>query len=74
VNKLSGANTDLICQLAEKLLTTVTQDIRVASYFSHSSKRCWVCAASASGATWLALINVRTDAINKFPVDARRSE
>jgi hypothetical protein len=27
VNKLSGANTDLICQLAEKLLTTVTQDI-----------------------------------------------
>lgn len=25
VNKLSGANTDLICQLAEKLLTTVTQ-------------------------------------------------
>jgi hypothetical protein len=26
------------------------------SQFSHSSKRCWVCAASASGATWLALI------------------
>ncbi|HIC8747832.1 TPA: type VI secretion system protein TssA [Klebsiella aerogenes] len=34
VNKLSGANTDLICQLAEKLLTTVTQDIRVASYYA----------------------------------------
>lgn len=34
VNKLSGADTDLICQLAEKLLTTVTRDIRVASYYA----------------------------------------
>jgi len=33
VNKLSGADTDLVCQLAEKLLTTVTKDIRVASYY-----------------------------------------
>lgn len=35
VNKLSGANTELICRLAEKLLTTVTKDIRVATYY------CW---------------------------------
>lgn len=35
VNKLSGINTVLICQLAEKLLTTTAQDIRVATYY------CW---------------------------------
>lgn len=35
VNKLSGANTELICQLAEKLLTTTAKDIRVATYY------CW---------------------------------
>ncbi|MDU1062887.1 MAG: type VI secretion system protein TssA [Leclercia adecarboxylata] len=34
VNKLSGADTDLISQLAEKLLTTTTKDIRVASYYA----------------------------------------
>lgn len=33
VNKLSGADTGLICQLAEKLLTTVAKDIRVATYY-----------------------------------------
>ncbi|WP_336285207.1 type VI secretion system protein TssA [Citrobacter arsenatis] len=36
VNKLSGAETDLVCQLAEKLLTTSTKDIRVASYYTWS--------------------------------------
>lgn len=35
VNKLSGADTDLICRLAEKLLTTTAKDIRVATYY------CW---------------------------------
>lgn len=35
VNKLSGIDTGLICQLAEKLLTTVAKDIRVATYY------CW---------------------------------
>lgn len=35
VNKLSGADTELICQLAEKLLTTSAKDIRVATYY------CW---------------------------------
>ncbi|WP_300005885.1 type VI secretion system protein TssA [uncultured Cedecea sp.] len=35
VNKLSGADTDLICNLAEKLLTTRAKDIRVATYY------CW---------------------------------
>lgn len=35
VNKLSGIDTALICQLAEKLLTTTAQDIRVATYY------CW---------------------------------
>lgn len=35
VNKLSGANTELICQLAEKLLTTTAKDIRAATYY------CW---------------------------------
>lgn len=35
VNKLSGTDTALICQLAEKLLTTTAQDIRVATYY------CW---------------------------------
>ncbi|MGK3144620.1 type VI secretion system protein TssA [Pantoea sp. C2G6] len=35
VNKLSGIDTGLICQLAEKLLTGVAKDIRVATYY------CW---------------------------------
>lgn len=35
VNKLSGIDTGLICQLAEKLLTTTAQDIRIATYY------CW---------------------------------
>jgi hypothetical protein len=35
VNKLSGADTELICRLAEKLLTTIAKDIRVATYY------CW---------------------------------
>ncbi|MEW6485228.1 MAG: type VI secretion system protein TssA [Pseudomonadota bacterium] len=35
VNKLTGADTELICQLAEKLLTTTAKDIRVATYY------CW---------------------------------
>lgn len=35
VSKLSGADTELICQLAEKLLTTTAKDIRVATYY------CW---------------------------------
>ncbi|WP_449550118.1 type VI secretion system protein TssA [Lelliottia amnigena] len=35
VNKLSGIDTALICQLTEKLLTSATQDIRVATYY------CW---------------------------------
>ncbi|MDR3104221.1 MAG: type VI secretion system protein TssA [Yokenella regensburgei] len=33
VNKLTGADTDLICTLAEKLLTTTAKDIRVATYY-----------------------------------------
>ncbi|MFP2241282.1 type VI secretion system protein TssA [Pseudescherichia vulneris] len=35
VNKLSGIDTGLICTLAEKLLTTTTKDIRIATYY------CW---------------------------------
>lgn len=35
VNQLSGIDTGLICTLAEKLLTTVTKDIRIATYY------CW---------------------------------
>lgn len=34
VNKLSGADTDLVCALAEKLLTTTAKDIRVAMYYA----------------------------------------
>lgn len=34
VNKLSGADTDLVCSLTEKLLTTTTKDIRIASYYA----------------------------------------
>ncbi|MBN4832548.1 type VI secretion system protein TssA [Enterobacter hormaechei] len=34
VNRLSGADTELIIQLAEKLLTTTTKDIRVATYYA----------------------------------------
>ncbi|VUS75928.1 hypothetical protein SPARK1531C2_02739 [Klebsiella grimontii] len=34
VNKLSGADTELICQLAEKLLTTTCKDIRVTTYYA----------------------------------------
>ncbi|MDB6372313.1 type VI secretion system protein TssA [Photorhabdus bodei] len=33
VNKLSGIDTALICQLAEKLLTTCCKDVRVAAYY-----------------------------------------
>ncbi|GAB1437454.1 type VI secretion system protein TssA [Providencia sp.] len=33
VNKLSGADTDLICTLAEKLLTSVCKDVRVVTYY-----------------------------------------
>lgn len=35
VNKLTGIDTGLICQLAEKLLTTTAKDTRVATYY------CW---------------------------------
>ena len=35
VNKLSGADTGLICRLAEKLLTTTAKDIRTVTYY------CW---------------------------------
>lgn len=35
VNKLTGADTELVCRLAEKLLTTTAKDIRVATYY------CW---------------------------------
>ncbi|WP_165464251.1 type VI secretion system protein TssA [Enterobacter cloacae] len=35
VNKLSGIDTGLICQLAEKVLTTEAKDARVATYY------CW---------------------------------
>lgn len=35
VNKLTGADTERVCTLAEKLLTTTTKDIRVATYY------CW---------------------------------
>ncbi|WP_312686893.1 type VI secretion system protein TssA [Kosakonia sp.] len=34
VNKLSGTDTALVCQLAEKLLTTSAKDIRVATYYT----------------------------------------
>ncbi|MBV8041528.1 type VI secretion system protein TssA [Pluralibacter sp.] len=34
VNKLSGIDTDLICQLAEKLLTTVSKDVRVITFYA----------------------------------------
>ncbi|WP_336221674.1 type VI secretion system protein TssA [Citrobacter amalonaticus] len=34
VNKLSGADTELICRSAEKLLTTTAKDIRIATYYA----------------------------------------
>ncbi|CNH85554.1 ImpA domain-containing protein [Yersinia intermedia] len=33
VNKLSGADTGLVCALAEKLLTGVSKDVRIATYY-----------------------------------------
>ncbi|MFZ4835375.1 type VI secretion system protein TssA [Rouxiella sp. Mn2063] len=33
VNKLSGADTALVCELAEKLLTSSCKDVRVATYY-----------------------------------------
>lgn len=33
MNKLSGANTGLICQLAESLLLTQAKDVRIATYY-----------------------------------------
>lgn len=33
VNKLSGANTVLVCELAEKLLTATCKDVRVVTYY-----------------------------------------
>ncbi|MGU4448878.1 type VI secretion system protein TssA [Escherichia coli] len=40
VNKLSGADTELICRLAEKLLTTTAKDIRVATYYCWAKLHC----------------------------------
>ncbi|MCK7240223.1 type VI secretion system protein TssA [Enterobacter kobei] len=34
VGKLSGMDAELICQLAEKLLTTTTKDLRIATYYA----------------------------------------
>ncbi len=34
VNKLSGADTSLVCELAEKLLTSTAKDIRLATYYA----------------------------------------
>lgn len=34
VNKLSGAQTDLIIELAEKLLITTCKDVRVVTYYT----------------------------------------
>lgn len=34
VNKLSGAQTDLIIELAEKLLITICKDVRVVTYYT----------------------------------------
>ncbi|EAQ6073401.1 type VI secretion system protein TssA [Salmonella enterica] len=33
MNKISGANTDLICQLAESLLLAQAKDVRIATYY-----------------------------------------
>lgn len=33
MNKISGADTDLICQLAESLLLTQAKDVRIATYY-----------------------------------------
>nr|WP_314265430.1 type VI secretion system protein TssA [uncultured Moellerella sp.] len=33
VNKLSGSDTELVCELAEKLLTGVCKDVRVVTYY-----------------------------------------
>lgn len=33
MNKLSGADTGLICQLAESLLLTQAKDVRIATYY-----------------------------------------
>lgn len=39
VNKLSGADTELICRLAEKLLIATCKDIRVATYYTWARLR-----------------------------------
>ncbi|MBS9435186.1 type VI secretion system protein TssA [Photorhabdus hainanensis] len=40
VNKISGIDTALICQLAERLLTTKCKDVRVATYYVWARLHC----------------------------------
>lgn len=59
VNKLSGADADLVCQLAEKLLTAVSKDIRVASYYAWARLHREGEAGLADGLELLAALTLR---------------
>jgi type VI secretion system protein VasJ len=41
VNKISGVDTELICQLAEKLLTQTCKDLRVITFYVGASAAGW---------------------------------
>lgn len=61
VNKLSGADTDLICSLVEKLLSNTAKDIRVATYYI------WARLQRRGKADWPMGLSCWQDYCNAFP-------
>ena len=73
VNKLSGANTDLVCGLAEKLLTTTCKDVRVATYYIWARLHTDGEAGLADGLALLAgLIQRFGDALHPLRANSRK--
>lgn len=74
VNKLSGADTALICELAEKLLTTVSKDVRIATYYIWARLHRDGEAGLAEGLTLLAaLIQRFGDTLHPWRANSRKA-
>ena len=64
VNKISGVDTELICQLAEKLLTQTCKDLRVITFYvwarlqRRRALRCWRQCLSGLGLCSIPSVNV----------------
>jgi type VI secretion system protein VasJ len=73
VNKLSGADTGLVCELAEKLLTTTCKDVRVATYYIWARLHTDGETGLAEGVTLLAgLIQRYGDALHPQRANSRK--